>query len=105
MWQFAIQSLPEVRRGERSRIGVLRGLWQRARCQRDTGRYPFTSDWIDGSQYSNHARTAGCFTCNRGRAQDGDGAVCGHQGSMDLIEDIDPEDARAIAGLPGVAAA
>jgi hypothetical protein len=24
---------------------------------------------------------------------------------MDLIEDIDPEDARAIAGLPGVAVA
>src|ERR1700722_13752495 len=45
-----------------------------------------------GSQYPSYARTAKRLSDARWRAQDRHRAVCGYQGSTELMEDLDPEE-------------
>ena len=91
MWQPAVQSLSEVRRGKCPLISVLRGLWRRAR----SFRYQFTSICIDGFKYSCHAGAAGRRLIE-GERKTVTALFADIKGSTELMRDLDPEEARAI---------
>ena len=96
MWQPAVQSLSEVRRGKCALIGVLRGLRHRARWSRGICRYQFTSSCIDGSRDSRHAGAAGASTAIDGERKTVTALFADIKGSTELMRDLDPEEARAI---------